>query len=264
MYLLNGKQSEIVDLVYKYRFINRHQIQRALHHKGPRRINSWLKQLTEWEVLGRIYSNKLLENTKPAIYYLSYKGISIIKDKKKFTVNEVKKFYEDKNRSQTFIDHCIFICQLLLSIKSYDNDVRRYNIFSKELLIRNHFLAELKPDGYIKFYRKKTKRSKEFNLYKTFILDAIDPGVPRYAIRFRIKQYIDYHQEESWKEYVNEFPTILFILPTPQKQRQFAKYIKEQLTEGLFTQGMLFLLTTYEKSMKDGLTEGIWQEVRER
>lgn len=262
-YYLNGKCSEITQLVSRYRFINRIQIQQFLHHKGPRRINSWLKQLTEWEFIGRIYSNKLLENTKPAIYYLSYKGISYIKEKNKLTVAEVKKFYEDKNRSQVFINHCIDVCFLLSSITNYDDEERTYQIFPKEQLIKNHFLSELKPDGYIELFKKKTKTSKEKVINKRFILNLIDSGVPRYAIRFRINQYINFHQEDTWKEYASEFPYIIFIFPTIQKQNQFAKYIKTQLDEGLFTQGMTFLLTTYEKAMKEGLIDGIWMEIRE-
>ncbi len=51
-----GKQIEIIDLVYKFRFINRTQIQKILNHKDPRRINAWLKELVEYKYLGRIYS----------------------------------------------------------------------------------------------------------------------------------------------------------------------------------------------------------------
>lgn len=262
-YYLIGKQAEIVDLVYKFRFMNRHQIQRALNHKGPRRINTWLKELTEKKFLGRIYSNKLLENTKPGIYYLSYAGISYVKEDRGFSVNEVKKFYEDKNRSQTFIDHCITSCQLLYSLKKYENEIRKYDISSKEMLLKNHFLSELKVDGYIKFYKKKTKKSKDHDLLNTFILDVIDPGVPRYAIRYRINQYINYHQGETWKESINNFPIIMLIFPTKQKQNQFAKYIRTQLDEGMFTQGMTFMLTTYQQAIEHGLTNGIWVEIKE-
>src|SRR5258708_1335652 len=160
-YLLTGKNSEITELVYKHRFIDRIQIQKVLKHKGPRRINSWLKVLTDAEFLGRIYSNKLLENTKPAIYYLSYKGISYIKDRHEFSVAQVKKFYEDKNRSQTFIKHCVDVGKLLFSLKPYENEDRHYEIFSKEELLRHEYLNELKPDGFIEVYGRKTKKSKE-------------------------------------------------------------------------------------------------------
>lgn len=262
MYFLYGKYDEIVDLVFKYRFINRYQIQRALHHKGPRRINSWLKELTEEGFLGRIYSNKLLENTKPAIYYLSYKGISVVKEGRKLSVSEVKKFYEDKKRSQTFIDHCVSVAELLTKLKEKDDELRKYNIFTREQLRKHKYLSELKPDAYVEVYRKKNKKDKE-TFTASFFMDLIDPGVPRYAIRYRIKQYIQYHEDEEWKEFLKEFPGIVLIFPTAQKQRQIGKHIQKELTEGLFTQGMHFMLTTIDKAIENGLVTGILQEIKE-
>ena len=72
---ITERQKEIVDLVYQYRFINSKQLQRLFNHKDARRINTWLRDLVEKKYLGRIYSKKLLENTKPAIYYLMNNGI---------------------------------------------------------------------------------------------------------------------------------------------------------------------------------------------
>jgi hypothetical protein len=263
-YYLAGKYKEITELVHNYRFINRHQIQQALHHKGPRRINSWLKDLTEEGFLGRIYSAKLLENTKPAIYYLSNKGISVIKEKNKLAVTEVKKFYEDKKRSQVFIDHCIFVAQLLLGIKQYDTEFRTYKIFPKEMILKDHFLSELKPDGYIEVYKKKTKKSKEQTFYTSYILNVIDPGVPRYAINYRIKQYIESHDEGNWKESISEFPSVLFVLPNRPKQNQLKRFLQGELNETLFdVEGLSFLLTTYDKAKENGLIDGIWVKVKE-
>ena len=76
---LTFEQMDVLELVYKFRFINRRQIQKILGHKHPRRINVWLKKLVENNYLGRIYSHKLLENTKPAIYYLNNEGISWVR-----------------------------------------------------------------------------------------------------------------------------------------------------------------------------------------
>ena len=65
------KQKDIIDNVFRFRFINRYQIQKIVGHKDSKRVNVWLKDLVEKNYLGRIYSRKLLENTKPAVYYLS-------------------------------------------------------------------------------------------------------------------------------------------------------------------------------------------------
>ena len=46
---ITPKQQEIPKLIYKFRFLNRIQIQTLLNHKDKRRINSWLKDLSEKE-----------------------------------------------------------------------------------------------------------------------------------------------------------------------------------------------------------------------
>lgn len=127
---IGEKQKEIVDLVFKFRFTNRQQIQKLFGHKDPSRINKWLKDLVEKKYLGRIYSHKLLENTKPAIYYLDNNGILWNKNEKAYEYyapyenlefKYVKKFYEDKHASESFVKHCTSIFDFYIQFKELEN-----------------------------------------------------------------------------------------------------------------------------------------------
>ena len=51
--LITKKQETILTLIFTFRFINSKQIQEFLQHKDHRRINSWLKDLTEKEYVER-------------------------------------------------------------------------------------------------------------------------------------------------------------------------------------------------------------------
>ena len=44
---LTKKQLEILTLLYRFRFLNRSQIQKLLNHKKISRINIWLKDLAD-------------------------------------------------------------------------------------------------------------------------------------------------------------------------------------------------------------------------
>lgn len=66
---ITSKQIEILALLYRFRFLNRVQIQILLHHKDYRRINDWLKDLTEREYVGRVYSRKQVGINIPAIHF---------------------------------------------------------------------------------------------------------------------------------------------------------------------------------------------------
>lgn len=131
---ITERQKEIMDLVYRFRFINRAQLQRYFNHKDARRINTWLRDLVAKGYLGRIYSKKLLENTKPAIYYLSNNGIIHIRYRmgadygakdEKLEVRQIKKFYEDKNASQSFINHSVALFELFLQIEEHKRSLNK-------------------------------------------------------------------------------------------------------------------------------------------
>lgn len=59
------RQKEILDLLYKHRFLNRIQIQALLGHKDYKNVNLWLKDLREKQYVEWIYSTHFAEKTKP-------------------------------------------------------------------------------------------------------------------------------------------------------------------------------------------------------
>jgi len=76
---ITTKQGAILELLYRYRFLNRIQIQALMRHKNYKTINEWLKDLREKQYVTWIYSDHFLERTKPAIYYLNSNGNRYLK-----------------------------------------------------------------------------------------------------------------------------------------------------------------------------------------
>jgi len=218
---ITKKQEEIITLIYRFRFINRKQLQRFLKHKDARRINTWLKDLVEKKYLGRIYSHKLLENTKPAIYYLSNNGIIWIRYEKgeeygatneQLDITYLKKFYQDKHASKTFVNHCVTIFDFYLQLNEAEdksNETLQYGIetktemwITKKLhLYEDEDFEEIKqfiPDLYweevINPYNENIKSS-------TFFLELFDHQLPRYAIKHRVKQFHKMKENGTWDNY---------------------------------------------------------------
>lgn len=285
---ITKKQEEIITLIYRFRFINRKQLQRFLKHKDARRINTWLRDLVEKKYLGRIYSHKLLENTKPAVYYLSNNGIIWIRYKKgeeygatneQLAITHLKKFYQDKHASETFINHCVSIFELYTQLKEVEvknKETLEYAVDTKtELWITKQLHGYSDEDfDEIKHYIPDLYIEKLTNLYNeniassTFFLELFDPHMPRYAIKYRIKQYIKFKEEGKWDEYSGldgKFPNIMLIFPNQQKINFLSKFIREQLERSYESDGLVFLLTTHQKAMTEGVTENskIWMEIKE-
>jgi hypothetical protein len=302
------KQEEIITLVYRFRFINRAQLQRLFNHKDARRINTWLRDLVAKNYLGRIYSRKLLENTKPAIYYLQNNGIIWIRYEKgeeydnyygQLDIKYLKKFYEDRNASLTFINHCITLFEFYLQFKEYEREENKDFIkkrkkrkdYDEELDKKVDYYVETKTEMWIQ-KRLRVRDAEDFDEIKqyipdlyfekmkypggggkmessTFFLELFDPKVPRYAIKYRIKQYIKLKEEGNWKhQYTGmdgKFPTIILVFPNQQKLNFLSGFVKEQLEDSYESEGVTFLLTTYQKAMTQTLLGGpkIWKVIQE-
>jgi len=276
---ITEKQQEILGLVYRFRFINRRQIQKILHHKDPKRINAWLRDLVGKGYLGRIYSHKLLLNTKPAVYYLNNTGVLWVRftkgssegDALEFT--QVKKFYEDKHASETFINHCLFICDLYVQIKAmelgrknleYDFETKTELWTEEQIEGDIEDMREYLPDVYIERVVETKKRLD----IAPFFLELFDPHVPRFAMRYKVKKYLEFSESGEWRHTFeslqNNFPPVLFILSNQQKLNSLSRYIKKQLDEKYDSEPMTFRLTTYEKIQTEGLkNNSIWNTVTE-
>ncbi|HSW97960.1 MAG TPA: hypothetical protein VLF89_09105, partial [Candidatus Saccharimonadales bacterium] len=105
---ITNKQQEIINLIPRFRFIDRTHIQSLLNHKDKKLINIWLKDLTEKKYIKRIYDNSIFgKNRIPAIYTLDNNGIRFVKAKGIYDTNFIHKLYWDKTRSDSFIQHCL-------------------------------------------------------------------------------------------------------------------------------------------------------------
>jgi hypothetical protein len=268
---ITEKQQNIIELVFKFRFINRKQIQQIFKHKDAHRINSWLKDLVEKNYLGRIYSHRLLENTKPAVYYLNNYGVLWCKenmgwnyrhDEDCLSVSEIKKFYEDKHASETFRNHCINICDIYLKFQNLNNGCE-YDCSTKtELWTMQRNDADFQekknyiPDMIME------KDNPDEKSWSSFFLDLIDPHVPRYALQYKVKQYIKYCEQEDWSQYAsknNKFPTIIFVFPNQQKLNRLVNFIQQRLNES-YSEDISFILTTQEKMTIEGIRkQSIWK-----
>lgn len=214
---ITKKQLEILKLLYKFRFLDRSQIQSLLHHQTPRRIKAWCKDLTDKKCTGRHYSKKLKENTKPAIYYLASKSIKILKlDDEK----HLRRIYKEHLLSKRMIKHCLRLADIYIQLLSkFDS----FCFYTKTELLDLDYLPEKKPDAYVSIKDKTTKR---------YFLEIIDKDTPRFVWRSLVKKYIDYYQDNLWQRTTKKpFPKIFLICMDKKAKNYLAKFIKRIMDE---------------------------------
>lgn len=217
---ITNKQLEILILLYRFRFLNRIHIQKLLNHKNHSRITPWLKDLTDKNIITRIYSPTLGEINKPAIYYLANKSRQILKENKNCNPDILSRVYREKHRSATFRDHWLFMADLYFDLQTaaqYQNSICHFYTATD---LSNVAYAPLPfPDAYLTITdgKKHTKR---------YFLDVLDATLPMFAIKKRIYQYCKYYQANYWQDHQKHpFPKILLVCPTERVRKSLQRLI---------------------------------------
>lgn len=227
---ITRRQQDILRLLYSYRFLNRIQIQTLLEHKDYKTINMWLKDLTAKGYTVRIYNpNHFAEKTKPAIYYLALNGIRYLKSRnyddeyEQYATTELRKRYRESSRSQSYIDRCLLLADCTISLDqardetSYPNT---YYFYETEADYVGgsyyHFMSEAEYiHPQLCFSKEQYDGWGEPYSAEHYLLEVFDTNLPRYRLKKRLTNYVQYLDEESdeWKRGAehDKLPIVLLI-----------------------------------------------------
>ena len=230
---ITKKQQAILKLLYRFRFLNRIQIQTFLGHKDPKTINMWLRDLRAKGHVEWIYSTHFAEKTKPAIYYLALSGVRYLRklittdedDETQpiYPPEELRKRYKEPTRSQTYIDRCTLIADCCLALRQQLTKTTGYYYQTEaDYLLESsyyHFIldSEFMRPNFIFCKDKYDQQGKEEKTLESYILEIFDPTLPRYRIKKRLGDYVNYLDEEdyAWQEKTDteKLPILLFVCP---------------------------------------------------
>jgi len=210
---ITNKQKEIILLLYRFRFLNRIQIQKLLKNKDHRNINIWLKDLTAKNYVGRIYDNSYQKNTLPAKYFIATNSVKYLKTLEDMDVSLLKKFRQEKRRSNNFIDKSILIGDIYLKLLNINTlDHANFKFYTQQDFPKDGVIRVLLPDFA---YVYKAEKHLEH-----FVGEIFSEKMPRYAIRGRINKFIEYFENDE------DRPTnIIFICKNDLTRAFIEKYI---------------------------------------
>ena len=286
---LTNKQQEIIELLYTYRFLNRIQIQQLMGHKDKKTINLWLRDLKAKEYIEWIYDpNDFALKTKPAIYYFALNGVRFLKTVQAtdgsawYPIDDVRKRYREASRSQTFVDHCMLVADCCITLNTYGNAPNSSTNTSKRVKTYTfvsivdyshpssdkHFLAEselIQPDLCFTKHERKKVDGKMTDTITNYLLEVFDASMPRYRIKKRLTNYVNYLQDGEWEgETDYDTPPIVLLVCPRTTDLIYAK----RRTRGLLAEQwdsddedrphMRF--TTIEKLRKSSVLGDIWEK----
>jgi hypothetical protein len=251
---ITKKQQEILHLLFKFRFLNRPQIQQFLNHNDRRATNDLLSDLVNKEYIGRIYTERFPEKTKPAVYYLIKGGVKFLKSEG-FDEKLVHKLYYENKRSESFIGQSLLLADIYLDLSS-----RKTNEAEFKMAIASDYpghelselLGDLLPHAFI---RQESQEGTEH-----YFLEILS-DVPIERLRQRLKKYLYFYESNEWEEETSEeFPALLMICPDIRTLIYAKRYLKRKFIE-MDIDSLIVHLTTIDKLREHGLTGDIWEKV---
>ena len=256
---LTTKQTQILKLLYDYRYLTRPQLQILLKHKDKRRIISWLKDLRDKQYIDWKYNAEdFIAKTKPANYYLALGGIRYLRATGDYPNTELRKRYKDKNGTDAFIAHCLLVVDCCLALQAKCDESRQYTWLLPSDYAANsrrtdqiEFLRELKPHLFFTKHEGKT--------VSHYVVEDFAATLPRYQLRKRLSHYID----QLTNEWTSEQPTpiALFICPTKADLIYIKRRVKMLLQEISSAQPFSLRVATMDSVRANGITGHIWEEV---
>lgn len=270
---ITKKQREILILLYRYRYLNREQIQAFLRHKDRKTINLWLRDLREKEYVGWIYSDHFAEKTKPAIYYLGINGIRWLKTimtdddtEPYYPVEEVRKRYRDRNRSEDFVTQCTMTAQCAIDFITLSDENVRFRCFTQaDYLDPDHVLHFLTKGDLESQLGPQLFIAKRGSAKVNYLLEFFDSGLPRYRMNKRLKQYIAFLTEGDWGDWreCGPFPNVFLVCPRTS-DLIYAKRRTRGLLGGIWSDDkqkrVKMHFTTLQRLKAEGATGAIWEK----
>jgi hypothetical protein len=220
---LSDYQRAIILLLYRFRFLNRHHIQRFLHHKHHSRIQHWLSDLAAKKYVHSRYSRAFGSNTIPSVYFLATKSKYVLADIDGVNKTFLKQIYKEQYKSQTHVSHCLTIADIYFYLETIAEEGNTVQLFTRQDVRDLRYFPRPSPDGYCVMKGETVSR---------YFIELIDPGTPRYALRKRISQYIGYLDDRVWQNANAEpVPSVLFVCPDESVLSFLSGYLKDTLEE---------------------------------
>jgi len=243
---LQPRQKEIIEILLRFRYLTRPQIQTLLNHKSWNRIFIWLNELTEKQYIFRFYKKEVA--AKPSVFCLEKKSIPYLREKE-IDEHIIRWVYDEKTRSQAFREHNIFIADMYLSLMELVSKTKAtLKFYTKTDLYDYMYLILPHPDCYF-VIKEQNGRS------RYYFLDLFDDRTFLYK---RVYQYLNYYSKKYWQAKTKKkFPTIIFVCPDEKTKRAINKFIRKQALYDSPT----FYLTTKPAIQEKGMCKEILDKV---
>lgn len=245
-FTLTTRHTDILLLLYRFRFLSRSQIQHALNHKYHHRVTQWLHDLIDNKFV------QLHTNLPIPVYSLGINGRHYLKGKDGIDISVLNKVWRDTQYSHNFQKQCLYLADIFLSLnKSTQEHNEVLDFLTKAEMKGTEGLISPAPDAYIAIESQNGEIRRHF-------LEILDNNPPR-IIRRRVRQFFDYYLSDEWQESTSKpFPEVILICPNDRLKSHLRFFIKGMIED---EPDISFYLASKDQVAKRGMIRAILERV---
>ena len=256
---LKSNLEEIIILIYRFRYLNRPQIQKLLNHKSRSSTLDPLNYLSEQKYLKQYYNPKFPD--EPSYYSLGTVGrkylIKFQNELSDINISVLDRVWREGTYTPAFKNHMMFLGFVYISlielVKNTDNGQGKLRFFTQTDLKGVEHLINPEPEAYFSIEDKNKN-------VKSYFLEMIDEHAKWENTQKTIRKYFKYFKKNTWQENMKiEFPEIIIICPDYQSRNGLNKFISRQFKTHQLE--LSFYLTTKIEIKHQGMTRKVLQRV---
>lgn len=220
---LNTGQTELLKLVYKYRFVSRQLVAESLKVKYGSSIYEKLEVLVKHDYLGKRLERRLKLQGIPAAYYLTPKGLRTLQallSRDVITDSIIKSSYKDKAISMSFILHTLDVYKHTNILKRQYDGLR---VFTRREIGQYEYFPSQLPDALLSLPTDDPQQPRRF------FFDLVPDDAPRVALDRRIAGYCDFFDEGGWDITDSPLPAILLLSQRGAAEKRVRRNVLMQL-----------------------------------
>lgn len=197
---LNQEQVDILELIYKFRFVTVATVKDYFAESNPgMNVFRRLEVLADQDFVAKRYFDNYRLLHKPVVYYLLPDGVRKLNEyREQGDEADVKGIYRDSTVSERFAMHCVAVFDL-------------YNRLTVQYDDKLEFLAKGDQTGFEDFPKQKPDAYLTLGT-KHYFVDVLDDDDHLLIdASKKTKRYIEYRKSGSWAVMNAPFPEIIFI-----------------------------------------------------
>ncbi len=218
LFIPNQRQTDILLLLFRFRFLTRPHFQLLLNHKYHSKIILWLNELAN----SKYIKKQQTSDTSAAYYSLGNEGRKwLIKNKLIKRPKLLDRIWQESGYSSTFREKCAFIAELYLDLLARSGGALRF--WTKTDLSGIEHVIVPAPDAYFVIDQKSEA--------ERFFVEI--PSTPRTKnLIDHIERYTEYFFSNDWQENVSEeFPKVVILCSNVSAVKTARRHIKENYSD---------------------------------